>query len=393
MLGGRVLSTVSPDSSVATAAMLNYSAAASFADADDPIVAGLRRSAWVKIGVVALLFVAVFWPNLTRIWNKVNPIYGDPNWQHGIFVPLISLYFLYVNREELLRTPVVPSWAGLGVLIVGLLLSMYSVWPLQNDFVWDFGMVLTLFGVVLLTCGWQVMKFAWFPIAFLICAIPWPGLFYSEIAWPLQQFAAKVAVKVMSFGGVDAARSGTRIFFLAKDGELRPLNVAEACAGLRSLMTFISLAAAIAFLSNRPMWQRLIIVLSAIPIAIFCNVMRVSGQGLTDYYISEQFGRGFAHTFYGLVMYVPAFFMVLMVVWILDHLFIDQADEVEKAKLAGAARSKMIVAKSAAPKRATVGTVAGVRASAATARPAPGGNPRAPAPAAVAPKVTAVAAP
>ena len=186
-LGGRVLSTVSTDSSVATAAMLNYSSAsAAFADVDDPIVAGLRRSAWVKIGLVAFLFVGVFWPNLSRIWNKVNPIYGDPNWQHGIFVPLISLYFLYVNREELLKTPARASWVGLGVLIAGLLLSMYSVWPLQNDFVWDFGMVLTLFGVVLLTCGWQVMKIAWFPIAFLVCAMPWPGLFYSEIAWPLQ---------------------------------------------------------------------------------------------------------------------------------------------------------------------------------------------------------------
>jgi exosortase/archaeosortase family protein len=227
------------------------------------------------------------------------------------------------------------------------------------------------------------MKIAWFPIAFLICAIPWPGLFYSEIAWPLQQLAAKVAVKVMSFGGVDAARSGTRIFFLAKDGELRPLNVAEACAGLRSLMTFISLAGAIAFLSNRPMWQRLIIVLSAIPIAIFCNVMRVSGQGLTDYYISEQFGRGFAHTFYGLVMYVPAFFMVLMVVWMLDHLFIDEADEQEKAKLAGAAKAKMIMNKSAAGAAsagktglATAGAPAG---SATAASTAPSTKPKAPA--------------
>jgi exosortase/archaeosortase family protein len=175
----------------------------------------------------------------------------------------------------------------------------------------------------------------------------------------------------MAYGGVDAARSGTRIFFLAKDGDVRPLNVAEACAGLRSLMTFISLAAAIAFLSNRPLWQRGIIVLSAIPIAIFCNVMRVSGQGLTDYYISEQFGRGFAHNFYGLGMYVPAFFMVLMVVWILDHLFIDQADELEKARLAGAARSKLIVTKSAPKLAAAASTAPALTAPAPVAKEKP----------------------
>jgi exosortase len=108
---------------------------------------------------------------------------------------------------------------------------------------------------------------------------------------------------------------------------LRTLQVAEACAGLRSLMTFISVGAAVAFLSNRPLWQKIIITLSAIPIAIFCNVMRVTGQGLLDHYWSHEVSEGFAHQFVGLVMLVPAFFLILLVGWLLDQLFVEEVDE------------------------------------------------------------------
>ena len=94
-------------------------------------------------------------------------------------------------------------------------------------------------------------------------------------------------------------------------------------------MTFISVGAAVAFLSNRPMWQRIIITLSAIPIAIFCNVMRVSGQGLLDHYCSEQMSEGFAHSFVGLVMLMPAFFLILLVAWILDQIFVEEVDPSE----------------------------------------------------------------
>ena len=165
----------------------------------------------------------------------------------------------------------------------------FGIWPGQNQFVQGFAMILTLFGVVLMLCGWQVMKYAWFPIAYLICGIPWPPLVYSYIASPLQTLAAKVAVVTLRFTGVTAYRTGTKINMASSSitEPMRTLNVAEACAGLRSLMTFITVGVAVAFLSARPLWQKIIITLSAIPIAIFCNVMRVAGQGLLDHYVSR----------------------------------------------------------------------------------------------------------
>jgi exosortase len=365
----------------------------------EPLVLGLKRSVWIQIGVITLLFGALFWPNLRRLWDKTNPIYGEANWGHAVCIPLIGLYYLWVNREKLLQheplmqesdrtkrrgagprvlamlavalilpiglvheearkffvpaagvagvlllvsiaicllrntQPLVDrldrhsaAWFGGFIMIFGIAVFQYAIFPGQNDFLKDLGMVITLFGVVLAVAGWHVMKVAWFPIVFLICGIPWPGLVYSKIAGPLQQLAANVAVWTLQLTGVEANVGGTKISMIGGDGNWRTLNVAEACAGMRSLMTFISVAAAVAFLSGRPLWQKIIVVIFAVPIAISCNVMRVSGQGLLDRYVSHSLSENFAHQFVGLIMLIPAFLLILLVGWILDQIFVEQID-------------------------------------------------------------------
>jgi len=360
-----------------------------------PLLGGLPQEAWVKIGWIAALFFALFWPNLFRLWDKTNPFTGDANWRHAMLIPVIGIYYLYVNRESVLNPapqrqvsdkaagfrvwllmmlallfPVLlaheiagrffrpiaggvavflfisliyllsdpaaelaqraraasAGWFGQAILINGVAIYLYGIYPGQNDYVKDVGMVVTLFGTVLSICGWGVMRIAWFPIAFLICGIPWPGLVYSMIASPLQQLAAKVAWHVLSIFGVEASGSGTRIFMVGKGGVVRTLNVAEACAGLRSLMTFITIGAIVGFLSHRPLWQKIFITVAAIPIAIACNVMRVCGQGLLDHYVSQQLSESFAHQFVGMIMLIPAVPMILLVGWLLDHIFEEQTD-------------------------------------------------------------------
>lgn len=366
---------------------------------------GLGGITWLRIGLVVTLLTGLFWPNLRRLWLKTNPITGEANWQHSIFVPLIGLYYLYLNRDLLLapgktkpldyrllsaglwlevqamilgglffvvayaplalsgraRQAVVlallavfaglslwymvfclslrgkaatairgrvnrlggasSNWFGMYVLLWGILFYAWSIWPGQNDFFKDFAMVVTLFGAVLVLGGWPVMRVAWFPILFMVCAIPWPQLVYSWVALPLQQLSANVAVAALRGTGVDALCEGTKIYIGG-----RVLNVAEACAGLRSLMTFISVAGAVAFLSARPLWQKLVICISAIPIAIACNVMRVAGQGLLDHYVSQSLSESFAHQFVGLIMLIPAFFLIILVGWILDNIFIEEME-------------------------------------------------------------------
>ncbi|MFI5378779.1 MAG: exosortase/archaeosortase family protein [Tepidisphaerales bacterium] len=218
------------------------------------------------------------------------------------------------------------QWFGLYTLLWGLVFYAWGIWPGQNDFFKDAAMVVVLFGVTLILAGWRVMKTAWFPILFLVCAIPWPGLMYAKIALPLQELAAYVACVVLKITGVDAVKEGTKILINAAGSMPRALNVAEACAGLKSLMTFITVAAAVGFLSHRRLWERLLIVASAGPIAILCNVFRVAGQGLLDTYATPKLSDGFAHQFVGMVMIIPAFFMILFVGWLLDNLFVEEVD-------------------------------------------------------------------
>lgn len=367
----------------------------------EPVYFGLNLTTWTKIVLVSgLLFWLFLVPCLQRLWEKTNPFYGEPNWGHSFFIPLVGLYYLYLNREELLKAKVQPllglnftrsrliggaavaigamagyflaglilppnyaSYAegaaagvavlgvmallldwGLGTLFWGLMVFAWGIYPGQNDWAKDFGMVATIFGVVLTLCGWGVMKIAWFPIVFLVCALPWPGLVYSAIAGPLQHLAAQVAVGVLNLFGAESVQQGTKIVIRHPVPPDRILNVAEACAGLRSLMTFIFIAASMAFLSARPMWQRIIMTASAVPIAIFCNVMRVSGQGLLDRYWSEEMSQGFAHQFVGLVMLLPAMLMILGLGWILDQIFIEEVEQTKSPQIIRAAPRPSVAA-------------------------------------------------
>src|SRR5438045_2776388 len=88
---------------------------------------GLTAEAWTRIGVLVLLMIGLFWPNLRRLWLKTNPMTGEANWGHSFFVPLIGLYYLYVNREDLLRAPVRTGWLGLPIMLCGLMIFAYGI--------------------------------------------------------------------------------------------------------------------------------------------------------------------------------------------------------------------------------------------------------------------------
>jgi exosortase len=295
---------------------------------DQPLI-GPRQ--WGMIAVLAGLVVVLFHDVFYRAYGvsldggieTVGYAWTDGDWSHALIVPLISLYFLYQHRHELRAAEYRTSWIGFAVLLIGIASYFLGIFPIRNATVMGWAMILALFGLVWFLCGWQVMKVAWFPIAFLVFAIKISDGAWSSIAFKLQYIAAQAGgVLITLLGmplGLEAFVRGNVIELERHAQFIGELNVAEACSGLRMLTTFIALGVAVAYLARRPWWSRLTLVALTVPIAIFVNVLRVAVLGLLFPWYPD-LATGDFHVFIGMLMLIPALGMFLLVGWILDQL-------------------------------------------------------------------------
>ena len=272
----------------------------------------------VQIVVLAGLFSLRFFHVLYSLWNR----WRDPNWSHSYLVPLFSLWFLYIRRHKLKNLPLKRSWTGIVILVIGMVIEFWAMFFLRFDYGRYMGLLVSVFGLVLFLGGWGLMRHAWVSVLFLIFMMPVPASIYERAASPLQELAARASVTTLNVCQIDAKRRGTviQIPMPVKDKEgnpvldmtgkplikIEPLNVAEACAGLRLLVAFIALGVAFAYLSDKPVWQRLVLIGSTVPIAVFCNMVRVSGTGLLFRFVHRDMAKGFYHEFAGWVMLLVA---------------------------------------------------------------------------------------
>jgi len=310
---------------------------------DQPLI---PPSAWAQIGVLAAVFIALFWDILYRAYGVsfADGFHGrgyawsDGNWSHAFVVPLISLYFLYQHREELKNARKYASWLGLALMLVGIGLYALSMGPraFNNVMFRGYSMILTLGGLVWFMCGGQVARIAWFPVFYLVFAIKVSDRLWDQVAERLSDIAAKIAAVAISIFGIvnnlEADLEGNTIKLYHHLEYIGPLNVAEACSGLRMLMTFIALGFAVAYLANRPWWIRLTLVTLTIPIAIFINAGRVTILGFI-YPYNQEMATGEFHIFVGMLMLIPALGLFMFVGWALDWLFVpdDNAKPDRKA--------------------------------------------------------------
>lgn len=291
----------------------------------------IDRSGWVWIGVLAMLFVAVFHVMLRKSYQFAVT---DADWSHALIVPLVSLYFVFQVRDELKEAPKRVCIWGLPILMFGLVGHALAIFPVQNHMSQGYSMILALFGLVLFVLGPAAMRLLWLPVLFLGFAIKVSDKIWERVALELQLIAAKGASALIDFFGapmsLDATVRGSIIELVYKGKVLPPMEVAQACAGLRMLMAFIALGVAVAFLARRPWWQRAIIVLSTVPIAVGVNVVRVTVIGFI-YPYDQALASGDFHTLIGMLMLVPAGGLFLLLGWILDKVFVfpDASDEGE----------------------------------------------------------------
>ena len=276
--------------------------------------------------IVAISFAyATVFAKLSRDW------WADENYSHGLLIPFIIGYILWSQRDKFAAASTRPSaWLG-GVAVAFALFALWAGVAGAELYTQRMSLVLLLAGTVVYFWGLQLLKLILVPLFLLILALPIPAIVFNKIAFPLQLFASRCAVWTMAFLGIPVLRQGNVI-------ELKPLNsfqtkkleVVEACSGIRSLMTLITLAVVFAYFTHPRsddsatvrrygILRSTIIVASAIPIAILTNALRVSGTGVLAHYYGTQVADGFFHSFSGWVVYVVAFLMLLAVGWILDR--------------------------------------------------------------------------
>lgn len=292
---------------------------------------GFTPRVWLWIGLLAALFILLH----RTFLHRTILFASDPNWSHTVIVPVISAFYLFQHRVRLLAQPIRPTLWGVPLLLVGMVGYTLAIEPIRNDMVRGYMMVFTLAAMVFTLTGWRAMSVLWFPLAYLVFAVKVTDAIWTVIAAKLQTVAAVSATHVLGVLGMllgfDASVSGNTIDLMtATSIEPHKLNVAEACSGLRMLMAFVALGTALAFLWERPWWQRLVMVAMTVPIAVLVNVGRVAILGLLHIYQPE-LAKGDFHLFVGMLMLIPAAGLFILLGWVMDQVMIGD-DEATKKK-------------------------------------------------------------
>jgi exosortase len=279
----------------------------------------VRRSA-AAVAAVAVAIVCLYaatLASLARHWA------GDDDFSHGFFVIPLAAYFLWERRKALLEAPVRPSLAGLVLVAASLLVFIAGRFGAEL-YLTRVSLIGVLAGSVLFMAGWKQLRIAAFPLAFLLLMVPLPSIIFNQITFPLQGIAARAGEAVIAAAGVPVLREGN---ILHVPG--RALEVAEACSGIRSLMSLLMLAIVLGYFTERRTGARIAIALAAVPIAIIANAARVAGTGLAAYWVSPAAAEGFFHTFSGWIVFVVALAGLIMVQRMIDAARIRRARWVE----------------------------------------------------------------
>ena len=285
---------------------------------------------YIKILIIGGLIGYLFRIEISQI---VGQWLTDSSWSHGFLIPLFSLYFINRKRDQILSLQAKPCYLGLLFLVLAIgfyILNRFS--PSGYEYLCRISIVTTLASVVLFLGGWSLMKYTWLPIGFLMFAVPLPERFYKALTIPMRQWAAVVASGLLNLvPNLNATANGVVIDVLYKGKLLDPaLDVAEACAGMRLLMAFLALGVVMAYLHERPLWQRIVLMISTIPIAIFCNIVRVTITGFIYVFIHPKYAQGIYHDMLGMAMLPLAFGLYGFLAWFMSSLFIDESEIVHK---------------------------------------------------------------
>jgi exosortase len=286
---------------------------------------------------LAFLYFAVLRKLSTDWWN-------DENYSHGLLIPFVIAFIIWQERARFSGKEPAQGSTWFGGLGIGLaVMALWAGTAGAELFVQRTSLLLMLASIAIYFFGLRVLRLIAVPLFLFALAIPIPQIIFNRIAFPLQLFASRCAVAAMSLFEIPVLRQGNVIELMPLGArEPKRLAVVEACSGIRSLMTLVTLAVVYAYFT-RPkaaqisvsdsskqtqtkvwstfgFWRALILVASAVPIAILTNAARVSGTGVLAHYYGTKVADGFFHSFSGWVIYIVAAALLFATGWALDRI-------------------------------------------------------------------------
>lgn len=280
-----------------------------------------RRNA-VLAAVLLLLagFILLFhrW-HLRQLGPDGFSVHSPEDWGHAYLVPIISAAFAWKLRRQLFRTPLTTFWPGVALLMGGVTIYSFFLFGYPNHMFQGFASLLGLAGIVLLIGGPKLLGVLAFPIAYLGMGVTISEQVMNGLTFQLKIIASQASGVVLTIMGIENAVAGNMLTIFTADGREIPLNVAEACSGMRMVIAFVALAVAVAFFGLRHWWQRIAVICLSIPVALGMNVIRVVVLSIASIY-DPDLATGNAHTFIGTLLLVPSFFLFMGVVWVLDRI-------------------------------------------------------------------------
>ncbi len=264
------------------------------------------KSRYTQPAIITALLLIIYSPTIWWMVERWNA--KDSYYSHGLLVPIVSFYVLWLKREKLFSIKPKPESVGLWLMIAGLLVHVISA-ILRVYFTSAFSSLFVISGLVLYFSGKEMFKETLFSILFLIFMIPLPLIAIVGITFKMKIFAAQWANKIVNALGVRAILDGSMI-------KMRHTHVVveDVCSGLRSLISLLALGTIVAYLSKLSRWKKIVVVLASGIMAIIANIIRIVFMALTSEIYGAKFTEGFLHTLSGLLVFVVAFIGLLIVV-------------------------------------------------------------------------------
>jgi exosortase len=273
------------------------------------------------VATLLLLLGCLFWAQWPVLAEMADRWSTDPRYAHGYFVPIFSLVLLWMRRGRLEGVKPSPSIWGLGLVGLGAAIELLGA-SISQGSVLGLALLPYLAGVALLLGGWRVLEWAWPSIAFLAFMIPLPWRVENALGPPLQHVATTASTYLLQTLGFMAFDEG----FVIQLNDAR-IGVVDACSGLSMLITFIALSTAAAMVVNRPLLDRIVLVVSAIPVALVANILRITLTGILHETVGGQAADTFYHDLAGWLMMPLALLLYWFEIWVLSRILVESKFE------------------------------------------------------------------